>query len=163
MIIKNSYLSPASLLSSLALLMMLATCAILIYLLFIERPPIRYTNLPFPVTNKAVRAGDVIPLTISRCNDSNTRTTIFSSRLLENTSNDQGVIVLEIIGLWVPPGCVTETVSTNRIPKSVQPGTYRISGIATVPGLIRNFFVPWHSEPFTVLPPFSPVPLVTPK
>ena len=75
----------------------------------------------------------------------------------ENLGDDQEVLVLEMIAAIIPPGCVTQTVNIHRVPESTLPGNYRLIGATIVPGLIRDFHIPWGSEPFKVVA--KPVPV----
>lgn len=147
----KDYLSPGTLVSAFALFFIIATSGALLYIFFVERPSMRYTNLPFPVMTKPVFAGDALPLKISRCSYDKKRRVITSARYLENLGDDQEVRVMELLAVIVPPGCVTQVTRVHRVPESTKPGQYRIIGSASVPGLIQDFKVEWYSEPFNVV------------
>ena len=155
----RAYFTLGSVSAAFALVILSVATISIIYVLFVEKPAMHYTNLPFPVLKSPVYAGDVLPLRISRCSDANGRRVITSSRYLENLGDDQEVLVLEMIAAIVPPGCVTQTVNIHRVPESTAPGNYRLIGATIVPGLIRDFHVPWDSASFKVIakPAASPV------
>ena len=156
----KNYFTVGSVSSVLALLIMGLTAIGLVYILFVERPPLRYMNSPFPVLKNQVYPGDVLPLSVSRCSDANGRRVITSTRYLENIGDDddQEVLVLDMIAAIIPPGCVTQLVKIHRIPALTPPGTYRFIGATIVPGLIRDFQIEWSSAPFQVVAKPVPVP-----
>lgn len=147
----KDYFTPGTLVSGFMLFFIIATSAALLYVFFGERPSMRYTNLPFPVMKNPVYAGDALPLKITRCSDDKRKRVITSARYLENLGDDQEVLIMELLAVIVPPGCVTQTVRLHRVPESTQPGKYRIIGSANVPGLFRDFKVEWYSAPFEVI------------
>lgn len=130
---------------------MLLTGAVLIYLTLIEKPYLSYPTLPIPVVKKAVYPGDILEIKVTRCNASNSRKAYTSTRFLDNTGDDQEVLVFELVGVIAPPGCVTSISRAHRIPDSTAEGEYQLTGVATVTGIIRNFYVEWYTEPFRVL------------
>ena len=156
----RAYFTLGSVSAAFALVILSVATISIIYVLFVEKPAMHYTNLPFPVMKTPVYPGDVLPLIIARCSDSNGRRVITSSRYLENLGDDQEVLVLEMIAAIIPPGCVTQTVNIHRVPESTAPGNYRLIGATIVPGLIRDFHIAWDSEPFQVIakPAAAPVP-----
>ena len=163
----RDYFTLGSVSAAFALVILSIATISIIYVLFIEKPALHYTNLPFPVLKNPVYPGDVLPLSISRCSDANGRRVITSSRYLENLGDDQEVLVLEMIAAIIPPGCVTQTVNIHRVPESTAPGNYRLIGVTIVPGLIRDFHIDWYSAPFKVVAklaaePVSAQPLKTP-
>ena len=163
----RAYFTLGSVSAAFALAILSIATVSIIYVLFVEKPAIQYTNLPFPVLKNPVYPGDVLPLSIARCSDANGRRIITSTRYLENIGDDQEVLVLEMLAAIVPPGCVTQTVNIHRVPESTAPGNYRLIGATIVPGLIRDFHIAWDSEPFQVVakPAAGPIanqPLRTP-
>lgn len=133
-----------------ALAIAVTVIALIVYLTIIEKPYLSYTTLPIPVIKKTVQPGEILPLNVARCNASKERKVFTSTRLLENVGEDQEMLVMEVVGVSIRPGCWTSTVFSHRIPESAQPGRYRLIGVSTVPGMIRNFLVSWYSEPFEI-------------
>lgn len=134
-----------------ALIISACIITLIVYLTLIEEPYLSYQTLPIPVTLKTVRPGEIIPLNITRCNTAKERKVYTSTRLLENIGEDQEMLVMELVGVSLRPGCWQSVIHSHRIPDSAQPGRYRLVGVATVPGLIRNFLVSWYTEPFNVV------------
>lgn len=134
-----------------ALIVMFLTALVLLYLTVIEKPDLSYPTLPIPVLKKYVYPGDILDIKVTRCNSSKSRKTYTSTRFLDNTGDDQEVLVFELVGVVTAPGCNTSISRAHRIPESTSAGEYQLTGVATVPGLIRNFYVDWYTEPFTVL------------
>lgn len=135
-----------------ALIVMSLTAVVLLYLTVVEKPYLSYPVLPIPVVNKAVYPGDILQIKVTRCNASNSRKAYTTTRFLDNTGDDQEVLVFELVGVVSPPGCTTSISRAHRIPESTAAGEYQLTGVATVNGMIRNFFVEWYTEPFRVLP-----------
>ncbi len=130
--------------------------ALIVYLSLIEKPELSYQILPVPVMLKTVHAGQILPIKVSRCNANKQKRYYTSTRLLENVGEDQEMLVMEEVGVSVKPGCATQNIYLHRIPESAQPGDYRLLGVATVPGLIRNFYVTWYTENFKVVAKAKP-------
>lgn len=149
--VTKGYFTLGAVSAALALIILSVTAISMIYIFLVEKPALRYMNLPFPVLRSPVYAGDLLPLRISRCSDANGRRIVNSTRYLENIGDDQEVSVLEVIAVIIPPGCVTQTVNIHRVPYSAAPGNYRLIGATTVPGMIRDFQVDWYSAPFQVI------------
>ena len=147
----KKYITIGSVSAVLALLILSATAISMGYILFIEKPYLRYMNLPFPVLKSPVYPGDTLPFTVSRCSDFHERRAVISSRYLDNLGDDKEVLAIEMIAVFIPPGCVTQTVNIHRIPESTVPGNYRLIGATSVPGMIRDFHVDWYSEAFRVV------------
>ena len=147
----KNYFTLGSVSAVMALLVLTTTTILMGYILFIETPSLRYMNLPFPVLKSPIYPGDVLPFTVSRCSDSKERRAITSSRYLDNLDDDKEVLAIEMIAVFIPPGCVTQTVNIHRIPESTTPGNYRLMGTTPVPGMLRDFQVGWYSEPFQVV------------
>ena len=147
----KNYFTLGAISASLALFILSMTAISMGYILFIESPSLRYMNLPVPVLKNPVYPGDVLPFTVSRCSDAKERRAITSSRYLDNLDDDKEVLAIEMIAVFIPPGCVTQTVNIHRVPESTAPGNYRLMGATPVPGLIRDFQVVWYTEPFKVV------------
>ena len=159
----KNYFTLGAISSVLALIILSATLIAMGYILFVEKPGLRYMNLPFPVLKNPIYPGDALPLRITRCSDANERRIITSSRYLDNLDDDEEVLVLDVIAAIIPPGCVTQVVNIHHVPESTTPGDYRLLGATTVPGILRDFQIKWYSEPFHVIAkPVSVTPLKTP-
>ena len=135
-------------------LVVLALVAVPGWLPLIVPDPLTYPELPYPVPNKAIRAGEPLVLRIARCNHDGRELAITSTRKLVHPDGVHA-------GTWVPlpdgsarvpPGCQTETVSLGVIDSRVLPGGYRIEGVATAYGRLRTVNVYWYSEEFEVTP-----------
>lgn len=115
-----------------------------------EPQPVVYRNLPFPVLNAPVRAGDPLVMLISRCTTvSNERPYLVSRELLRVTDR---------VRLPLPPtrsmarnGCEVYQAQTAALPEDIEPGVYVYRGVATVPGWFRDHAVPWETEPFEIV------------
>ena len=147
----KNYFTLGAISAFMALFILSVTAISMGYILFIESPSLRYMNLPFPVLKSPVYPGDMLPFTVSRCSDAKERRAITSSRYLDNLDDDQEVLAIEMIAVFIPPGCVTQTVNIHRVPESTAPGNYRLMGATPVPGMIRDFQVVWYTEPFQVV------------
>ena len=155
----KNYFTLGSVSAVLALFILSVTAISMGYILFIETPSLRYMNLPFPVLKSPVYPGDILPFRVSRCSDAKERRAVTSSRYLDNLNDDKEVLAIEMIAVFIPPGCLTQTVNIHRVPESAVPGNYRLIGATSVPGMIRDFHVDWYSEPFHVIarPVFQPL------
>ena len=159
----RNYFTLGAISSVLALLILSATLISMVYIFIVEKPELRYMNLPFPVLKNPIYPGDALPLRITRCSDAKGRRIITSSRYLDNLDDDEEVLVLDVIAAIIPPGCVTQIVNIHHVPESTLPGDYRLLGSTTVPGMIRDFQIEWYSEPFHVIArPSAIQPLKTP-
>ena len=147
----KAYLTPSAVTSAMALIIMSMTAVAMIFIFFIEKPALRYMNLPFPVMQSTVYAGDILPLSVSRCSEYDGRRVVTSSRYLEKTNGADDLSALDMVAAVIPPGCVTQIVKIHRIPESTAPGNYRLRGATIVHGLIRDFEIDWSSEPFQVI------------
>ena len=159
----KSYFTLGSVSAVMALFILSSTAISMGYILFVEKPDLRYMNLPFPVLKSPVYPGDLLPFRVSRCSDAKERRAVTSSRYLDNLDDDKEVLAIEMIAVFIPPGCVTQIVNIHRVPESATPGNYRLIGATAVPGMIRDFQIKWYSEPFKVIAkPVTNQPLKTP-
>lgn len=132
------------------LLVMIATTATLVYLLFLEEPFLSYRNLPFPALEPDVQQGRPIPLRVVRCNSTDRQQTYTITRSLQSLDTAEYVVLPESV-VQLAPGC-TESISlANRVPLEVKPGSYRVIGVADVRGTLRTHRVEWYSLPFRVI------------
>lgn len=128
---------------------MFVTVAVLFYFWFLEEPWLSYKNIPFPPGISSVMAGDVIPLSVVRCNSSNKTHNYESSHALMNVVTHEPVI-LDDVKVLAPPGCTNAISLINRVPKDAPPGRYVAFGTAEVHGTLRDFHIEWRSEEFNV-------------
>jgi len=120
--------------------------------LWFQPPHLTYENLPFPPHLKAIKAGEVMPLTVRRCNNSDSLQAYLVTHKLESLSNPEMVaIVMPAMPTGIKPGCETVTSLINLVPAATPPGRYRIIGAGIIQGALRSYVVPWHSEPFDVV------------
>lgn len=134
-----------------AILFLFGLSTYLFYFFLTEKPYLSYAVLPIPVLKENVRAGDIMPLEITRCNSSDRRHIYSSAHYLDDLGYDQEIMALDMFYVSIDPGCLKTISSLHRIPESTQPGRYQIIGTAKIPGILRNFEVDWISEPFNVL------------
>lgn len=153
------YFSYSALFAVVSLCMLAVTLIGSVFVIWFEKPFLEYTNLPFAVERTELHPGEVIPLSIGRCNRTLTPKVVTSTRWLENLGVDQGVLPMDVVVSSVEPGCHVATFLNHRVPDATKPGKYRIRGIASVPGLIKNFSVQWYSAPFTVISKSPPLPV----
>jgi len=136
-------------LTFLLLAMMISFTAWIVYLFLLEPPPVTYTNLPFPTASAKVNPGEVIPLKIRRCSSQDKIILATLTRTLENMEYRDFVSLPSTI-TQIQPGCTENISHTNRVPENIQPGVYRVVGVAEVAGTLRNHNVVYFSEPFVV-------------
>jgi hypothetical protein len=115
-----------------------------------EKPFLEYDHLPFEVTQPFVKAGDVIPLRVYRCNHSSTPQTYLIARTVENLDTGRQYVLSDSI-VRLEPGCHEEVSLANQIPPSVPAGRYRILGLSQIATDFRVIYVPWSSQPFQVI------------
>jgi hypothetical protein len=126
--------------------------ALLAYGWWFERPALRYEALPWPPTLKQVRPGEVIPLRVRRCNDSDQVIAYVVTHQLQ-AIDGPARFVMEPRTTTIEAGaCETVTSEINQVPAGTPPGHYRVVGAGIVQGSLRTFVVPWHSAPFEVTP-----------
>lgn len=131
----------------------IAMGAFLGYFFFLEPPYLTYENLPFPPHLKQVRQGEVMPLTVRRCNRSDEMKAYIVAHELQSLSVPPGKVVVMPSQLTTAlPGCETVTSLINLVPAATPPGVYRVVGAALIEGHMSSHVVPWYSESFEVLP-----------
>lgn len=127
----------------------LLTACFFAYKAWTAEPWLVYRNLPFPPTVQQVAPGEIVPLRVVRCNNSDTSQTYSIARTLEGA---QGIsYVLDDTIVQIEKGCTDQISLANRIPKDVAPGRYRIIGLTAIQGTIRTIYVPWTSLQFDVV------------
>ena len=126
--------------------------AFVVWLSVFDEPWLTYPVLPFPVVMPTVHAGESIPLSVQRCNSGKATRTYISSHSLVPIDRSQPEVVLTPINASIKPGCSPVESHANLIPRNTRPGFYRIEGLTEINGAVRNFSLPWMSEPFEVAP-----------
>lgn len=126
---------------------------LILWALYFEKPFLSYVNLPFPVRLAQVKAGEVIPLTVRRCNSSDVirfYDVTHEIRSLSDPSRPPRILTSERVS--IAPGCTEGVSLINMVPKNSPPGRYVVTGLGIVQGTARTFAVPWYSQPFEVVP-----------
>jgi hypothetical protein len=121
------------------------------WLVVFDRPYLTYNNLPFPTLLQQVRAGEVIPLRVERCNSDDVPHTYNTTHSVEEIDKHTYTDMPDV-RILISPGCTSSTNLVNRLPPNLPPGRYRVFGTAEVQGVIRMHNVEWHSQPFQVVP-----------
>lgn len=116
-----------------------------------EKPALRYENLPFPVVLQQVRPGEIIPIRVRRCNDSNQEITYTVVHALHAVDSDVRYVMLPRLTTMGPNICETVTSMINDVPLDARPLRYKIVGAGIIQGSLRSFIVPWYSAPFEVV------------
>jgi len=120
------------------------------YSIAVDKPYLQYKNLPFPTKQLAVKAGQVMPLQVERCNTDSVPHNYSTSHAMQNLVTRESYILPEAI-VNIMPGCTSSESRVNRLPDNVTPGKYRLFGIAEIQGRFTTHFVEWHSQPFEVV------------
>ncbi len=122
-----------------------------VYSLWFEPPWLSYKNLPFPVKVDVVRPGQKVPLRVVRCSKEKEERLYLLSHNLTNMSTGKNYILISG-AVPIKPGCHDETSLANEIPLTFdgEDGTYMVSGVAEISGMIRQYTVKWHSQPFRI-------------
>lgn len=116
----------------------------------LETAPLTYDNIPFPVESP-VHSGDVLRVTVERCNRSSGALSYTLSRTLTNTESKE-TWALPMGGSDIPPGCQAVQSRLNILPDDLPPGRYVLSAVSQVPGRFRTFAVSWRTQEFEVVP-----------
>lgn len=116
-----------------------------------EQPPLQYLNVPFP-TESPVHAGDPIPLTVERCNNSSEPLYLESARTLRNVDTGRAYSLDSGAGV-VDPGCSTAYVASSTVPLQAVPGRYVLSAVVRMRGTWKSFDVNYRSAEFEVVTP----------
>jgi hypothetical protein len=120
------------------------------WLYVFEQPYLEYRNIPFPITDNPVRAGDSVPLTVSRCSRASTPRTYTLTHSLENIKT-HAVVLLPETQSYIQPGCSIGLSSLHTVPKGTPTGRYRVYGLAEVRTSFRTHYVEWYSQEFDVI------------
>ena len=139
------------LLAALMLSLMGVAVLALFYSLFLEQPYLAYRNVPFPAVAQKVRAGEVVPLRVSLCNNAPEPHQYAISRSLHEV-NTKALIYMANILVPGVPGCHEGISLAHTVPKETPPGTYQLIGQTLIEGTLRTFRVDWLSQPFEVVP-----------
>ncbi|WCD44268.1 hypothetical protein Tiera_012 [Polaromonas phage Tiera] len=121
-----------------------------LYATKVEQPYLYYQNLPFPVLGE-VHAGKAAPMSVERCNDTDTAQMYPTTHTLKNSATGAEIIFPDV-WISIQPGCHRSTSLLNKLPEGTPPGRYTFYGLAIVPGLLVSHKIKWYSEEFEVLP-----------
>lgn len=139
-------------LAALCALMIAGASGVVVWLSIFDKSWLTYPNMPLPVLRTTVHAGEVVPLSVRRCNSGDTTRTYIISHSLVAIDGSQPEVVLPPITASAKRGCSTVESRINIVPLSTPPGVYRIDGTTEINGWVRNFSLLWYSEPFKVVP-----------
>lgn len=125
-----------------------------VYQFFYKKPYLTYENLPFPVLKDKVKAGEMVPVVVRRCNNDDVPHTYTLARSLERVDAPvRKRYTLESQSVYIEPGCGETTSTGPALPREIEPGRYRLSGHAEIRMGLQNFQVEWYSETFEVIAP----------
>jgi hypothetical protein len=130
---------------------MAATVGVIMFYLFAEKSFLTYENIPFPPVVFSARPGDIVPLSVERCNHDKISHNYTTTHALKNTKTQEVVLLPEMM-VNITPGCTSAISLINRIPPGTPPGHYIVFGTAETRGTLRTHYVDWHSQEFEVLP-----------
>ena len=139
-----------ALLMILAGLVLLVACVYL-YARFFEQPDLTYKPLPFPVVFNQIYPGSVAAAIATRCNTRKTILSYQTTRQFKRENSNQPAVILESVWISAEPGCQAVSTRANVVPVDTQPGFYRFSGKALVPGLFGFHEVDWNTDVFEVV------------
>jgi hypothetical protein len=121
--------------------------------LWLEPPFLSYKNLPFPTKQYQVKAGQVIPLHVRRCSSAaSVQAYAVTHELRSETRPEAPPYIMPAEFVTIVPGCEEGVSLINRVPDATPPDRYRVHGLAIINGPFRPRTVPWHSQPFEVVP-----------
>lgn len=121
------------------------------YLTYNKEPYLSYGKQPFPVKAYSVHPGEVVPMLVTRCNNSS-KTQIYSiARTLERVTDGRQFVMPDSI-VQVEPGCQTIESRANAVPFDAPQGRYRLLGLSQIQTDFRIHYVSWSSEQFEVVP-----------
>lgn len=116
---------------------------------YLEKPWLEYRALPWEVI-PPVRAGEMVPVVVIRCNHTSERRIYHVTRNIINV--DTGVqYVLPSSDSDIEPGCHRSVSKLSQVPPNVPSGTYVLSGLGHVKGRLHEHKVPWTTQRFEVI------------
>ena len=139
----------------LTLFIFLSCVCVVIYGRFFEKPYVQYTNLPFPVLNYEVVAGQPVELLVARYNSKNEDMFYPSShRMLCRNGDFVKLLPVDLPGmpLQTKPGQRESISRFNVVPINTQKSVCYFEGTALVSGLLYVHEVKWSSGEFMVTP-----------
>lgn len=110
-----------------------------------------YPNLPL-VAESPIRAGQVVPLRVERCNSTGKPLTYANARNLVRVDGTSDTTVLESSTVTMQAGCETVRSLINVVPLDTPPGIYEIHGTASYLYRDRRREAVWKSSRFEVVP-----------
>ena len=135
------------------MLLILGVFTTAMYLMFFEEPWLSYKNRPFPILHPTVRAGEVIPMRVIRCNSTARRRTYgFSHSLVRDDQPTVLPIQMPPAEVFIDSGCHDADSLANVIPVNTPPGRYHVIGLATIQMISGPYSVEFDSQSFEVVP-----------
>lgn len=122
-----------------------------VYFSLFDRPYLSYRNLPFPTQIQRVKAGQVIPIRVIRCNRDSVAHNYTTTHSAWSIDQQRPYILTEA-RIPIEPGCADSISLVNHLPADLPPGKYYVFGSAEVQGVLRTHHVEWRSQPFEVTP-----------
>lgn len=116
------------------------------------RNPFQYTNTPFTVKTKQVKAGDFLEIEVGRCNYVSETVTYTVNRTIIELPEERTAANLEVFPVKFEPGCSTTLSRAHQIPVDVPPGSYRIDFLALVIYQGYSYTSEAQTEVFEVVP-----------
>ena len=114
---------------------------------FVEKPPLIFTNVPFPVEDPCYDVGDSVRMLMGGCSDG-IQEYHFTHRL---RNLDTGELhFLPDTTVVVPDECGIVKSIPKNLPENLEGGSYRIESTALAKGIIRRFSISVYSETFRV-------------
>lgn len=118
--------------------------------LSVQPSPLEYRNVPFPVDEPEVRAGEVITLTVDRCNHSGGLLIYEISRVLVNAETGART-QLGDSSSFMDPGCERITSKINAVPLETPAGRYWLDAVSIPHVGSRTWTVRWSTSVFKVV------------
>jgi hypothetical protein len=153
------YKKTLGLLSKLTIVFTLVIIIHWVYDAFIKKPPLTYEGLAFDTVGKTFKPGDVVPVRVKRCNNTDAPLTYLIAHNLYSVRKKQSFIFAGAAATptFLLPGCETITSPINRLPFDtleipLPDDEYQIfgSGYGTDPATGKVFSSTWYTKPFTV-------------
>jgi hypothetical protein len=115
-------------------------------------PVVEYKNVPFPVANQMIVAGDPLHVVVTRCaNDPFSEKPISYTFRRDLVNVETGIKILLPEGsISVNSGCETVLSTLSIISPTVQPGHYFLEGTSTARGLFKTTTAAWQTDTFEV-------------
>lgn len=116
-------------------------------------PPFSYRNLPFPVTNLNVVAGQEADLLIDRCNHTQSSLTYVVTRTLTNVETGDELSLGALDRKITEVGCALDGESSAVIPVRTPAGRYYLTLVASIEDRGQVYTAAGRSAIFSVVAP----------